>query len=228
MLTVERLNVWYGQAHILHDVHLQVKAGEAVALIGRNGAGKSSVLNALAGMISRSVGRVSGDVVLNDRPIAGLPAHKIARQGIGLVPEDRRIFKELTVAENLSVGRQPARDGLPPWSEERLYSLFPNLAEHRHRPGGALSGGEQQMLSIARTLMGNPALVLLDEPSEGLAPRVVELMLEALQAMKQQGLTLLLSEQNVLIARLICDRAYSLDRGVIVDYGPLASPALPI
>jgi len=218
-LRVSHLNAWYGEARILTDVHLAVEPGQVVALLGRNGAGKSTTLRAILGLVARRTGRV----VLDGADISRLPTHEIARRGLGYVPEDRRIFTALTVEENLEVGRQPPRPGAVAWTPERLYALFPNLAEMRRRRGGQMSGGEQQMLTIARTLMGNPSLVLLDEPSEGLAPRIVEQMVEAILAMKREGLGLLISEQNLHFARLICDRAAVIERGTIRFSGPLAA-----
>lgn len=212
-LCLHNLSVSYGQARVVHDVSFSVEPGQAVALVGRNGAGKSSVLNAIAGIVRSSGGQVQGTVTYNGVSVRGLRSHRIARLGIGWVPEDRRIFGDLTVRENLEVGRLPPRDGLAIWTEERLFDLFPNLAEGRDRPGGRLSGGEQQMLAVARTLMGNPSLILLDEPCEGLAPRIVEDMIAALKVMTEQGLTILMSEQSPQVAALICHRVLSLDRG---------------
>jgi len=151
-----------------------------------------------------------------------MPTHEIGRRGLGWVPEDRRIFTELTVLENLEVGKQPPRADAPTWTPERLFELFPNLAEMRQRLGGRMSGGEQQMLTIARTLMGNPSLVLLDEPSEGLAPKIVEQMAAAILAMKREGLALVISEQNLRFARLISDRAVIIEKGRIRYTGTIA------
>lgn len=217
-LEVHGLNAWYGRAHILFDVHLRVAAGEVVGLLGRNGAGKSTTFASLVGLVPD----VTGDVVFDGVPILGCPTHEIARLGLGWVPEDRRIFTDLTVTENLEVGRRPPREGAPTWTPEMLFDLFPNLAEMRDRPGGRMSGGEQQMLTIARTLMGNPSLVLLDEPSEGLAPRIVEQMAVALGEMKRQGLTILLSEQNARFARSLCDRAVIIEKGRVRWTGTIA------
>ena len=208
-LAVEGLNGWYGPAQILFDVSLSVAAGEAVALIGRNGAGKSTTFRALVGLLARREGRVR----LEGRDVSRLPTPAVVRAGLAYVPEDRRIFTDLTVAENLEVGRRPARAGVPTWTPARLYDLFPNLGAMRDRPGGRMSGGEQQMLTIARSLMGNPSLVILDEPSEGLAPRIVEEMAHAIATLKAEGLSLLLSEQNLHFARLISDRVVILERG---------------
>ncbi|SDD79902.1 ABC transporter ATP-binding protein [Rhodospira trueperi] len=218
LLEAQRLSVWYGRARVLFDIDLRVGPGEVVALLGRNGAGKSTTLAALMGLMSR----VSGDVRLNGESISGLPTHRIARLGMGYVPEDRRVFADLTVDENLAVGRRPPRPGVPHWTPDMLFALFPNLAELRRRRAGQMSGGEQQMLTIARTLMGNPALVLLDEPSEGLAPRIVDQMAEALGAMKTQGLALLLSEQNSRFARSLTDRVTVIDRGRVRFHGTMA------
>jgi branched-chain amino acid transport system ATP-binding protein len=209
MLTVEGLNSFYGPAHILFDVGLEVAPGEVVALLGRNGAGKSTTFRSIAGLVPARRGRVR----FGQADISRLAPYEIARLGLGYVPEDRRIFTELTVEENLSVGRQRPRAGAPTWTPERLYALFPNLGEMRRRPGGRMSGGEQQMLTIARTLMGNPSLVLLDEPSEGLAPKIVEQMAAAIIAMKREGLAMVISEQNLHFARLISDRAYIIEKG---------------
>jgi branched-chain amino acid transport system ATP-binding protein len=217
-LHVSGLNAAYGQAHILTDVALEVGAGEVAALLGRNGAGKSTTFRAILGLI---VNR-SGQVLFDGEDVSALPTYDIVRRGLGYVPEDRRIFADLTVEENLLVGRQPPRAGAPTWTRERLFEIFPNLSQLRHRPGGRMSGGEQQMLTIARTLMGNPALVLLDEPSEGLAPRIVEQMIEAIRDMKRQGLSLLVSEQNLHFARLVADRAYVIEKGRIRFAGTMA------
>lgn len=217
-LDVVDLNAFYGQAHILFDVGFTVHTGEVVALLGRNGAGKSTTFLSIMAMVARRTGTVWFDA----DEITNIPTYEIARRGLGFVPENRRIFSDLTVEENLLVGRQKPREGAPTWEPEKLYSLFPNLAEMRKRPGGRMSGGEQQMLTIARTLMGNPSLVLLDEPSEGLAPKIVEQMAGAILAMKQEGLSILLSEQNLHFARLISDRAVILEKGRVQFTGTLA------
>lgn len=217
MLQVSDLNSGYGPAQILFDVSLQVGAGEVVALLGRNGAGKSTTLKSIMGLTDRRKGKI----LFRGTDISQYPPFEIARLGLGYVPEDRRIFTDLTVAENLEVGRQKRRSTTT-WSPERIYALFPNLADLRHRPGGQISGGEQQMLTIGRTLMGNPHLVLLDEPSEGIAPKIVEQMAEAIRLMTREGVAILLSEQNLPFARLISDRCYLLEKGEIRHAGTMA------
>ena len=217
MLEVHKLCAWYGKAQILFDVSLSVGTGECVALMGRNGAGKSTTMKALMGLLARRSGRVT----FQGREIAGHAPHQISRLGLGWVPEDRRIFTDLSVRENLEVGRQPVRAGAPQWSPEKLFELFPNLATMLDRPGGRTSGGEQQMLTIARTLMGNPRLILLDEPSEGVAPLIVEMMVQMILALKQQGLSILLSEQNLHFARLVSDRAVVLEKGQVQFTGSM-------
>ena len=217
-LEVEALNGWYGPAHILFDVGFSVEPGEVVALLGRNGAGKSTTFRAILGLLARRQGRI----IFGGQDLSSAPTHEIARAGLGYVPEDRRIFTELTVEENLEVGRQRPRLGAPAWTPERLYELFPNLGTMRDRPGGRMSGGEQQMLTVARTLMGNPSLLLLDEPSEGLAPKIVEDMAHAIRALKNEGLSIVLSEQNLHFARLIADRAVILERGHVCFNGTIA------
>ena len=211
MLKVQGLSAHYGRAHILDDVGFEVPAGQVVVLLGRNGAGKSTTLKAVMGMVRPS----AGQVLFEGADIAGREAYQIARAGLGYVPEERRIFSELTVRENLSVGRRPAVPGLQPWTEERLYGLFPALGAMQDRPGGRMSGGEQQMLSIARTLMGNPRLLLLDEPSEGLAPVVVQRMAQAVRQLKAEGLSILLAEQNLYFAHAVADRAVIIEQGRI-------------
>jgi branched-chain amino acid transport system ATP-binding protein len=211
MLDVQQLNAWYGKAQILFDVSFQVGDGECLALMGRNGAGKSTTMKAVMGLLARRTGRIA----FQGRDISQLAPHQISRLGLGWVPEDRRIFTALSVQENLEVGRQPARAGAPAWTPERLFELFPNLATMLDRPGGRTSGGEQQMLTIARTLMGNPRLILLDEPSEGVAPLIVEQMAQMILALKRQGLAILLSEQNLHFARLVSDRAVVLEKGQV-------------
>jgi branched-chain amino acid transport system ATP-binding protein len=222
-LAVENLSAWYGAAQVLYDVSFTVGRGEVVALMGHNGAGKSSTMKAIMGLMARR----SGTVRFNGRDISALKPFEIARLGVGFTPEDRRIFSELTVLENLDIGRQPARnfdDGTPApvWTPDSLFKLFPNLAEMRQRLGARMSGGEQQMLTIARTLMGNPLLVLLDEPSEGIAPVIVEEIANTIVELKKQGLSILLSEQNIGFAEHICDRAYMLEKGQIRWSGTMA------
>ena len=222
MLSVEKLSAWYGAARILYDLSFEVGRGEVVALMGRNGAGKSTTMKAIMGLIAQRRGRVR----FNGADIARLRPYEIARRGLGFTPEDRRIFADLTVMENLDIGRQPPRrfaDGTPApaWTEERLFALFPNLSEMPNRPGGHMSGGEQQMLTVARTLMGNPLMVLLDEPSEGVAPLIVEQMANTIVELKQEGLSILLSEQNIHFARLVADRAYVLEKGEIRWHGAM-------
>jgi branched-chain amino acid transport system ATP-binding protein len=218
LLRVERLCSHYGRAQILFDVELEVGPGEVVALMGRNGAGKSTTMKSIMGLIDRCRGSVRFD----GRELVGLDPFRISRLGIGWVPEDRRIFTDLTVLENLEVGRRPPRADAPSWTVEKLFDLFPNLREMPDRPGGRMSGGEQQMLSVARTLMGNPRLVLLDEPSEGVAPLIVEQMASMIDSLKKEGLSVLLSEQNLPFAAAVCDRAYVLEKGQVRFAGTIA------
>lgn len=222
LLQVQGLNAWYGAAQILFDVSLQVGRGEVVALMGRNGAGKSTTLKALMGMVARR-----GSVQFLGQDIARRDPHEIARLGLGYVPEERRIFTDLSVMDNLEVGRQRPRrwpDGTPApeWTPEKLFALFPNLGEMPQRPGGRMSGGEQQMLTVARTLMGQPLLVLLDEPSEGVAPLIVQQMARTIRALKAQGVSVLLSEQNLPFAEAVADRAYLIEQGQVVHEGRMA------
>ena len=221
MLAVKDLHAFYGRAHILHGVSLEANAGEVVALLGRNGAGKSTAMKAIMGLVAPARGEVSFAGERIDR----LPPYRIARLGLGYVPEERRIFTELSVMENLEVGRQPARDGAPAWTEDKLFALFPNLGRMRERPGGRMSGGEQQMLTIARTLMGNPKCVLLDEPSEGLAPIIAQEMAQSIRALKGEGLSVLLCEQNLRFCEAIADRAYIIEKGQIRFGGTMAELA---
>jgi branched-chain amino acid transport system ATP-binding protein len=231
VLAVDNLSAWYGAARILFDVSFHVGRGEVVALMGRNGAGKSTTMKALMGLVARR----SGKVQFLQHDVSGLKPYQVARMGVGWVPEDRRIFTDLTVMENLDVGRHPPRSwppgqpdagqAAPAWTPEKLFRLFPNLAEMRSRPGGRMSGGEQQMLTVARTLMGNPFLVLLDEPSEGVAPLIVERMAATIVELKKQGLCILLSEQNLRFAGMVSDRVYLLEKGRIAWNGPMASLA---
>jgi branched-chain amino acid transport system ATP-binding protein len=226
MLEVEALCAWYGGAQILFDLSFSVGRGEVVALMGRNGAGKSTTMKALMGIIAKR----SGSVRFCGADIARLRSYEIARRGLGFVPEDRRIFSDLTVLENLDIGRQPPHhfaDGqtAPEWSPEKLFKIFPNLAAMPDRRGAHMSGGEQQMLTVARTLMGNPLLVLLDEPSEGVAPVIVEQMANTIVELKKEGLSVLLSEQNIHFAELVSDRVYVLEKGQLQWQGPMAELA---
>jgi branched-chain amino acid transport system ATP-binding protein len=218
LLEVWNLCAFYGRAQVLFDLTFRLQAGEVLALVGRNGAGKTTTLKAVMGLVSATAKQAT----FKGQSLGRLPTYKIARLGLGYVPEDRRIFTDLTVEENLETGRRPAGSGRSPWTPERLFRLFPNLAEMRGRRGSQMSGGEQQMLAIARTLMGNPDAILLDEPSEGIAPVIVQMMAEAVRAMKAEGVAVLLSEQNWAFAAGISDRALVIERGEIRFQGSMA------
>ncbi len=210
MLELQGVNSFYGRAHILRDLSFSVGTGEVVSLLGRNGAGKTTTVKSIMQLVKPA----SGSVNFDGHELVGTPTHKVAKLGIGYVPEERRIFTDLTISENLEVGRQPPREGVFEWTTDILFELFPNLAERRNNRGKALSGGEQQMLSIARTLMGNPRLLLLDEPSEGIAPVIVEQMAQTILKLKAEGLPVLLSEQNLHFARMVSDRAVIIEGGL--------------
>jgi branched-chain amino acid transport system ATP-binding protein len=216
-LALENINAYYGLSHILFDVSLNVDRGEVVVLLGRNGAGKTTTLLGIMGLNPPKSGRV----VYKGQDITGWAPYKIARMGIGYVPEDRKIFPDLTVLGNLEVGRKVPDGKAPSWPLERIYELFPVLKDFSHRAGGTLSGGQRQMLTIARTLMGNPELLLLDEPTEGLAPLVVKMLGEFLEAIRKEGVTVLLSEQNLKFALKHADRAYIVDNGIIKYQGSI-------
>lgn len=223
-LEADSVNTFYGKAQVLFNLSLVVNRGEVVVLLGRNGAGKSTTFKSIVGMVPPASGRI----LFNGTAIHDLPPHQTCALGLGYVPEDRRIFTKLTITENLAVGRQPPRSGLEPWTPARLFELFPNLGEKPHQYGGHLSGGEQQMLTIARSLMGNPELMILDEPSEGLAPVVVEQLAQTIRRLKAEGVAVLLAEQNLNFARLVCDRAYIIQQGRVCYEGMIAqlSPAV--
>lgn len=223
MLELRNVVAGYGEGHALYGISLSIKPGEAVGLLGRNGAGKSTTLKTIMGLVPLSGGRVS----FLDRDLAGMRTFERSRLGLGYVPEDRRVFPELSVRENLEAAVKTANDATGQgragtWTLDRVFTLFPALAPMQRRAGGLLSGGEQQMLSIARTLMGNPRLLLLDEPSEGLAPRVVSLLRQQIARLKGEGLTLLLCEQNLSFATALCDRVYVIDTGQISFAGTFA------
>jgi branched-chain amino acid transport system ATP-binding protein len=218
MLDVKGINSFYGKAHILHDLSFTIEQAEVVALLGRNGAGKTTTMKSIMQMVRPK----SGQITFNGQNISNYSTHKIAKLGIGYVPEERRIFTDLTIMENLEVGRQAERPNVPFWTTEELFELFPNLAERRNNRGRELSGGEQQMLAIARTLMGNPSTLLLDEPSEGIAPIIIEQMAKTILGLKSKGLTVLLSEQNLHFARIVADRAVIIEGGTIRYSGSFA------
>jgi len=221
VLQVEGLNAFYGRAQALFDVGLNVHRGEVVALLGRNGAGKSTTMKALMGLLPHTRGKV----LLRGQDISAVQPHRIARMGMGYVPEERRIFSDLSVLQNLEVGRQPPRVDAVNWSPETLFALFPNLGEMPHRAGAQMSGGEQQMLTVARTLMGNPYLILLDEPSEGVAPVIVAQMAQMILQLKRAGMSILLSEQNLHFAAQVSDRAYVLENGHVRHQASMAQLA---
>lgn len=217
-LRVENINTFYGLSHILFDVSLEVEQGELVVLLGRNGAGKTTTMVSIMGLNPPK----SGSIEYRGQQISGLPPYRIARMGIGFVPEDRKIFPDLTVAANLDVARRKDRNQASRWTLKRIYELFPVLEKFAQRRGGTLSGGEQQMLTIARTLMGDPDLLLLDEPSEGLAPLVVRMLGGVLDVIKGEGVTILLSEQNLKFALKHSERAYIVDNGAIRYQGSIS------
>ncbi|MFN6954044.1 MAG: ABC transporter ATP-binding protein [Acetobacteraceae bacterium] len=219
LLEIAVLDAGYGPAQVLFGVSLALGPGEVVALLGRNGAGKSTLIKAAMGLLPPRAGTVR----FAGRGIAGEPAWRIARAGLGYVPEERRVFPDLTVEENLAVGRRPPREGLPAWTDARLFALFPPLAPLARRLAGSLSGGEQQMLAIARTLAGNPRAVLLDEPAEGLAPVVLEPLAEAILDMARAGVAVLVAEQNLDFAAAVADRAVLLARGSVAFDGAMAA-----
>ena len=219
MLEVNGVNSFYGKAQVLNDLNFDVARGTVVALLGRIGAGKTTTMKSIMQLVRPRRGKI----IYQGQDITGWPSHKVARNGLGYVPEERRIFTQLTVLENLEVGRQPPRDGCTTWTEDMVFDLFPNLAERCHNRGKALSGGEQQMLTIARTLMGNPAFILLDEPSEGIAPVIVEQMARVILQLKDEGLTVLLSEQNLHFAQAVADAVVIIEHGTQKFAGSLAS-----
>jgi branched-chain amino acid transport system ATP-binding protein len=220
LLVVEAIDAFYARSHVLHAVSLTVRAGEVVLLLGRNGAGKTTTMRAIMGLVTVK----GGSVRFRDEQVLGEPPHRIAHRGVGLVPEDRRMFAKLTVRENLELGRKPSPPGstAAPWDFDRVFGLFPALAPLQSRKSGTLSGGQQQMLTIARTLMGNPILLLLDEPAEGLAPVVVEVLADQLARLRAEGLSMLISEQNLTFARSLADRAYVMETGSVRHHGTLA------
>ena len=217
-LTVENINTYYGLSHILFDVSLHVDQGEVVVLLGRNGAGKTTTMLSIMGLNPPKTGTIN----YKGKDITSLAPYKVARSGIGFVPEDRRIFPDITVLGNLDVGRKYSKNKDNKWTLERIYQLFPILKDFSNRHGGTLSGGEQQMLTIARSLMGNPDFLLLDEPSEGLAPLIVKVLGEFIEVIKKEGMTVLLSEQNTKFALKHADRAYIVDNGSIKFEGSIA------
>jgi branched-chain amino acid transport system ATP-binding protein len=214
VLTLDGVEAAYGPSRVLHGVSLEAREGEVVSLLGRNGAGKSTTLKAMMGLVDV----IGGSMRLDGRELRGLPTHEIARLGVGWVPEDRRIFSDLSVEENLLVGARSAGGR----SVDRIYAHFPALGRMAARRGGSLSGGEQQMLTVARTLMGHPRILLLDEPSEGLAPVIVQALGQQIAALKREGLTIVLSEQNLKFAARLADRAYIMEKGQIRWEGPMA------
>jgi branched-chain amino acid transport system ATP-binding protein len=217
ILELRGVHAVYGRSHVLHGVTLAAREGEVVSLLGRNGAGKSTTLKAVVSLVRMT----GGEVLFRGRALGDVPTHEISRLGVGFVPEDRRIFADLTVRENLMVGARPG--AARRWTVPRLVELFPPLGPLLSRRGGSLSGGEQQMLTIARALVTEPALLLLDEPSEGLAPVIVRRLGDAIAALKREGLTIVLSEQNVKFARRLADRAYIIEKGEIKFEGPIAA-----
>ncbi|HEY4637686.1 MAG TPA: ABC transporter ATP-binding protein [Burkholderiales bacterium] len=217
MLEVRALSAAYGKAQVLFGLDFSARAGEVLVLLGRNGAGKTTALKRIMGLLPPQ----SGEIRFCGERIDALPPYRIARLGLGYVPEERRIFTDLTVRENLEVGRQPARASTVDWTPGKLFALFPNLGRMQDRLGGRMSGGEQQMLALARTLMGNPRAILLDEPAEGLAPLVAGQVATAILELKARGLCVLLSEQNLRFARRVADRACLLEQGHVVASGTL-------
>ena len=217
VLTADKLDVFYGTSQALFGMSMQVQAGETLALLGRNGAGKSTTMKAIAGIIPTKAGMAT----FMDKPITGQPAYKIARAGIGFVPEDRQIFPDLSVEDNLSIAQKKGPNGEDDWPIERVYQMLPLLEPLKDRLGGQLSGGEQQMLTVGRALMGNPRVLLLDEPSEGLAPIMVQKIGELIETLKSLGTTIVLAEQNLHFCLGLADRAVVIDKGIDVFTGTI-------
>jgi branched-chain amino acid transport system ATP-binding protein len=213
MLHVHNLHGWYGKSHVLHGVQFDVGQGEIVALLGRNGSGRSTTAKAIMGMVESS-----GEVAWKGQPIRGRKPYEIAHLGIGYVPENRDIFPRLTVHQNLMLGQKGGR-AKGRWTFDHMYDMFPRLRERQHTEAGVLSGGEQQMLTLCRTLMGDPELIIIDEPTEGLAPKIVEMVGEYLVTLKKRGISVLLIEQKLTIAMAISDRALVMGHGSIVFEG---------
>ncbi|TXH96562.1 MAG: ABC transporter ATP-binding protein [Pseudomonas sp.] len=213
MLNIHNLHAFYGKSHILHGVDLEVKPGEIVSLLGRNGSGRSTTIKAIMGLVD-----AQGSVKLRDQEILGRKPFEIAHMGIGYVPENRDIFPKLTVHQNLMLGEKRGAKK-PRWSFDDMYRMFPRLKERQHTPAGVMSGGEQQMLTLCRTLMGDPDLIMIDEPTEGLAPMIVELVAEYLKELKNRGISVLLVEQKLTIALEISQRCYVMGHGSIVFEG---------
>ncbi|MFZ6871330.1 ABC transporter ATP-binding protein [Undibacterium sp. Di27W] len=216
LLTIKNLNAYYGKSHVLHGVDMQVHPGEIVSLLGRNGVGRSTTVKATMGQVD-----ATGSILFKGEEIIGLKAFQIAHKGLGYVPENRDIFPSLTVEQNLMLGEKSGRSKIskPRWSMEDMYQMFPRLRERRNTQAGVMSGGEQQMLTLCRTLMGDPDLIMIDEPTEGLAPKIVELVAEYLKELKNRGISVLLVEQKLAIALEISQRVYVMGHGSIVFEG---------
>lgn len=213
MLKIDNLHAFYGKSHVLHGVSMDIRPGEIVSLLGRNGSGRSTTVKAIMGLVDGQ-----GSVKWNERELLGRKAFEIAHEGIGYVPENRDIFPKLTVHQNLLLGEKRGRKN-PRWSSDDMYAMFPRLKERQHTEAGVLSGGEQQMLTLCRTLMGDPDLIMIDEPTEGLAPKIVELVAEYLKELKKRGLSVLLVEQKLTIALAISQRCYVMGHGRVVFEG---------
>jgi branched-chain amino acid transport system ATP-binding protein len=216
-LDLQTINTYYGRSHILFDVSLTVQKGEVVSLVGRNGAGKSTAFRSVMGLTPPQ----DGQIVFRGDSLQGLKPYQICRRGIGFVPEDRRCFPDLTVRENLEVAARRDKEVASPWTIDKVYGIFPRLQEREKNLGSQLSGGEQQMLTIARTLMTNPELLLLDEPSEGLAPLIVALLAEMILEIRKEGVTVLLAEQNLHFCAKVSDRGYVIDKGSVKYEGKM-------
>jgi branched-chain amino acid transport system ATP-binding protein len=214
MLQLKDLHAYYGKSHVLHGVTMNVRKGEIVSLLGRNGSGRSTTAKAIMGLVD-----ATGSIRWNEQEIIGRKAFEVAHRGIGYVPENREIFPKLTVHQNLMLGEKRTKGATPRWSFDDMYKMFPRLKERQHTEAGVLSGGEQQMLTLCRTLMGDPDLILIDEPTEGLAPMIVELVAEYLQELKRRGVGVLLIEQKLTIALTIAERCYVMGHGSIVFEG---------